>query len=103
MLGQAFDGFATVFQSGLHVDNGATRESNFHNFKWTRMFDTPLEASVHIIPSTTTLPRAVQTVAFTFVSPHSRTPRSQQLDGSGRCATRYRHTVGKVRRSRDGT
>ncbi len=51
MLGQDIDGFATVFQSGLHIDSGATRESNFHNFKWTRMFDTPLEASVHILPS----------------------------------------------------
>jgi isoquinoline 1-oxidoreductase beta subunit len=52
MVGQAMDGFATVFQSGLHIDNGATRETNFHNFKWPRMFDSPLEASVHIIPST---------------------------------------------------
>jgi isoquinoline 1-oxidoreductase subunit beta len=52
MLGQAMDGFATVFMSGLHIDNGATRESNFHDFKWARMFDSPREASVHIIPST---------------------------------------------------
>jgi isoquinoline 1-oxidoreductase beta subunit len=52
MVGQAMDGFATVFQSGLHIDNGATRETNFHNFKWPRMFDSPLEADVHIIPST---------------------------------------------------
>jgi isoquinoline 1-oxidoreductase beta subunit len=51
LLGQALDGFATVFMSGLHIDNGATRESNFHNFKWTRMFDSPPEASVHILPS----------------------------------------------------
>jgi isoquinoline 1-oxidoreductase subunit beta len=27
LLGQAHDGFAVVFRSGLHVDNGATRES----------------------------------------------------------------------------
>jgi isoquinoline 1-oxidoreductase beta subunit len=59
MLGQAIDGFATVFQSGLHVDNGATRESNFHNFKWPRMFDSAPEASVHIIPSTTTPPGGI--------------------------------------------
>ena len=59
LLGQAIDGFATVFQSGLHVDNGATRESNFHNFKWPRMFDSPPEASVHILPSTVTPPGGI--------------------------------------------
>jgi isoquinoline 1-oxidoreductase subunit beta len=59
MLGQAIDGFATVFQSGLHVDNGATRESNFHNFKWPRMYDSPPQASVHIIPSTMTPPGGI--------------------------------------------
>ena len=52
MLGQAMDGWSTVFISGLHIDNGATRESNFHDYKWSRMYDSPLEASVHIIPST---------------------------------------------------
>ena len=59
LVGQAIDGFATVFQSGLHIDNGATRETNFHNFKWPRMFDSPLEASVHILPSTTTPPGGI--------------------------------------------
>ena len=39
LLGQAHDGFALAFRAGLHVDNGATRESNFHDFKWARMFD----------------------------------------------------------------
>jgi isoquinoline 1-oxidoreductase beta subunit len=52
LLGQAHDGFALVYRAGLHVDNGATRESNFHDFKWARMFDSPPELSVHILPST---------------------------------------------------
>jgi isoquinoline 1-oxidoreductase subunit beta len=59
LLGQAIDGFATVFQSGLHIDNGATRESNFHNFKWPRMFDSAPEASVHILPSSVTPPGGI--------------------------------------------
>jgi isoquinoline 1-oxidoreductase beta subunit len=59
MLGQAMDGFATVFMSGLHIDNGATRESNFHNFRWPRMFDAPSEASVHIMPNSNTLPGGI--------------------------------------------
>jgi len=59
LLGQALDGFATVFQAGLHIDNGATRESNFHDFKWTRMFDSSPDYSVHIIPSTMTPPGGI--------------------------------------------
>ncbi len=59
MLGQAMDGFSTVFISGLHIDRGATRESNFNDYKWSRMFDSPLESSVHIIPSTMTPPGGI--------------------------------------------
>ncbi|HVW32701.1 MAG TPA: molybdopterin cofactor-binding domain-containing protein [Acidimicrobiia bacterium] len=59
MLGQAMDGFATVFSAGLHVDEGATRESNFHNFKWSRMFDSPPEAAVHILPNSNAVPGGI--------------------------------------------
>jgi isoquinoline 1-oxidoreductase subunit beta len=59
LLGQAMDGFSTVFISGLHIDRGATRESNFNDYKWSRMFDSPLQSSVHIIPSTMTPPGGI--------------------------------------------
>jgi len=59
LLGQAMDGFAVVYRAGLHVDNGATRESNFHDYKWSRQFDSPLEASVHILPSSNVLPGGI--------------------------------------------
>jgi len=59
LLGQAHDGFALAFRAGLHVDNGATRESNFHDYKWTRMFDSAPEASVHILPSSNVLPGGI--------------------------------------------
>jgi isoquinoline 1-oxidoreductase subunit beta len=59
MLGQAHDGFALAFRAGLHVDNGATRESNFHDYKWTRMFDSAPEMSVHILPQSNVLPGGV--------------------------------------------
>jgi isoquinoline 1-oxidoreductase subunit beta len=59
MLGQAMDGFSTVFISGLHIDNGATRESNFHDYKWSRMYDSPLEASVHILPASNAIPGGI--------------------------------------------
>ena len=48
-----------MFRAGLHVDNGATRESNFHDYKWTRMFDSSPDMSVHILPSTTSLPGGI--------------------------------------------
>ncbi len=59
LLGQAMDGFALAFRAGLHVDNGATRESNFHDYKWSRQFDSPLEASVHILPNSNVLPGGI--------------------------------------------
>ena len=59
LLGQAHDGFALVFRAGLHVDNGATRESNFHDYKWTRMFDSAPDMSVHILPNSNVAPGGV--------------------------------------------
>jgi isoquinoline 1-oxidoreductase subunit beta len=59
MFGQAMDGFALVFRAGLHVDNGATRESNFHDYKWSRMFDSAPEMTLSILPSSNVLPGGV--------------------------------------------
>jgi len=59
LFGQAMDGFALVFRAGLHVDNGATRESNFDNYKWSRMFDSAPEMSIHFLPQTNVLPGGV--------------------------------------------
>jgi isoquinoline 1-oxidoreductase beta subunit len=59
LLGQAHDGFALAFRAGLHVDNGATRESNFHDYKWTRMFDSTPDMSVHILPSSNVIPGGI--------------------------------------------
>jgi len=59
LLGQAHDGFALAFRAGLHVDNGATRESNFHDYKWTRMFDSAPEMSVSILPNSNVLPGGI--------------------------------------------
>jgi isoquinoline 1-oxidoreductase beta subunit len=59
LLGQAHDGFALAFRAGLHVDNGATRESNFHDYKWTRMFDSAHDMSVSILPNSNVLPGGI--------------------------------------------
>jgi isoquinoline 1-oxidoreductase beta subunit len=59
LLGQANDGFALVFRAGLHVDNGATRESNFHDYKWGRMFDSAPQMAVHILPNSNVIPGGV--------------------------------------------
>jgi isoquinoline 1-oxidoreductase beta subunit len=59
LLGQAMDGFSVVYRAGLHVDNGATRESNFHDYKWSRMFDSAPEMSVHILPSSNVVPGGI--------------------------------------------
>ncbi len=59
LLGQAHDGFALAFRAGLHVDNGATRESNFHDYKWTRMFDSAPEMSCSILPNSNAQPGGI--------------------------------------------
>jgi len=59
LLGQAHDGFALAFRAGLHVDNGATRESNYHDYKWTRMFDSAPDMSVSILPNSNVLPGGI--------------------------------------------
>jgi isoquinoline 1-oxidoreductase beta subunit len=64
LFGQAMDGFAVVFRAGLHVENGATRESNFHDYKWSRMFDSPLEMSCHILPGSNAIPGGVGEVGI---------------------------------------
>ena len=68
LLGQAHDGFAVVFRAGLHVDNGATRESNFHDYKWTRMFDSAPEMSVHILPNSNVIPGGIGEVGVPAAS-----------------------------------
>jgi len=59
LLGQAHDGFALVYRAGLHVDNGATRESNFHDYKWSRMFDSAPDMSVSILPNSNAVPGGI--------------------------------------------
>jgi isoquinoline 1-oxidoreductase beta subunit len=59
LYGQAMDGFAFVFRAGLHVDNGATRESNFHEYKWARMFDAAPDMSCHVLPNSNVLPGGI--------------------------------------------
>jgi isoquinoline 1-oxidoreductase beta subunit len=59
LYGQAMDGFAFAFRSGLHVDNGATRESNFHEYKWGRMFDSAPEMSCHVLPTSNVTPGGI--------------------------------------------
>jgi isoquinoline 1-oxidoreductase subunit beta len=59
LYGQAMDGFAFAFRSGLHVDNGATRESNFNDYKWGRMFDCAPEMTCHILPTSNVNPAGI--------------------------------------------
>jgi isoquinoline 1-oxidoreductase beta subunit len=59
MYSAAHDGFAMVFKAGLHIDHGATRESNWNDYKWTRMYDSAPEMSCHIVPNTQAEPGGI--------------------------------------------
>ncbi len=51
LMGAAHDGFGVVFKAGLHVVNGAIKESNWYDYKWTRMYNSAPEMSVHFLPN----------------------------------------------------
>jgi isoquinoline 1-oxidoreductase beta subunit len=59
MYGQAMDGFAVAMHAGLHVEKGATRESNFHDFRWARMWESPPEMQGFILPASNVLPGGI--------------------------------------------
>jgi isoquinoline 1-oxidoreductase beta subunit len=59
LFGQAMDGFALAFRAGLHVDNGATRESNFHDYKWSRMFDSAPDFKGFVLPNSNVIPGGI--------------------------------------------
>jgi len=64
MYSAAHDGFATAFKAGLHIDNGSTRESNWNDYKWTRMYDSAPEMSCHIVPNTQAEPGGIGEVGI---------------------------------------
>jgi isoquinoline 1-oxidoreductase beta subunit len=59
LMSAAHDGFGVVFRAALHVDNGAIRESNWHEYRWTRIYDSAPEMSVHILPNTQAEPGGI--------------------------------------------
>jgi len=44
------DAIATVLRAGVHIDDGAVRESSFGDYHWTKHRDAP-PVEVHVIPS----------------------------------------------------
>lgn len=85
LYGQANDGFSTVFTAGLHVDNGTTRESNFHDYKWGRMFNIAPEMSCHILPQSNATPGGIGELGIPAAS--------------GACANAWARATGKKPRN----
>lgn len=52
LMGATIDGISVTLQAGLHIDNGAVRESSFTDFRYARMRNTPPHFEVHIMPPT---------------------------------------------------
>ena len=64
MYSAAHDGFAATFKAALHIDKGSTRESNWNDYKWTRMYDSAPEMSCHIVPNTQAEPGGIGELGF---------------------------------------
>ena len=46
------DASSVTLQAGVHIDDGAVRESSYTDFRYARMRDTPVEVEVHVLPTT---------------------------------------------------
>jgi isoquinoline 1-oxidoreductase beta subunit len=64
LMGVTMDAIATVFTAGLHIDRGAVRETGFADYRWTRMFDSPLDIKVHVLAPTAGLPGGAGELGF---------------------------------------
>ena len=51
LMGAAENGIATVLQAGLHIDQGAVRETTFGDFRWTRQSTVPIDWEIHVMPA----------------------------------------------------
>ncbi len=51
VIGAATDAISSILRTGLHLDNGAIRESSYGDFEIARMKDTPPEIVVHFMPT----------------------------------------------------
>lgn len=84
MLGGTMDGIAAVLQAGVHIDNGAVRESSYADFLWTKHRNAPFEFEVHSVPTTwepggageLAVPAASGAVANAFARATGTRPRS---------------------------
>jgi isoquinoline 1-oxidoreductase beta subunit len=90
MLGVVVDGISATLQAGMHIDNGAVRESSFTDFKWARMRHSPPEMEVHVMPPTTGkpggagelgFPAAAAAVANAYARATGTSPRSFPISG----------------------
>jgi isoquinoline 1-oxidoreductase beta subunit len=51
LMGTAVDGISTILRAGLHIDEGAVRESSFADFHYARQRHAPQHFEAHIMPS----------------------------------------------------
>jgi isoquinoline 1-oxidoreductase subunit beta len=90
MLGGLNDAISTIFLAGIHIDNGAVRESSPADFLLARQFHWPSDVTLHVFPAQegaepggageTTLPAAAGAVANAYARATGTKPRSFPMD-----------------------
>lgn len=87
MLGGLNDGIATILQAGIHIDNGAVRESSYSDYRYTRQRNYPPDVLLHVFPARgnhaepggageTSVPVAAGAVANAYARATGTKPRS---------------------------
>ncbi len=90
MVGVVVDGLSATLQAGVHIDDGAVRESSYSDFRWARMRHSPPVVEVHVMPPSTGkpggagelgFPAAAAAVANAYARATGTKPRSFPIGG----------------------
>jgi hypothetical protein len=56
LMAVTMDGIALAFSAGLHIDGGVIRETGLDAYRLGRMYTSPFDIAVHILPPTSDVP-----------------------------------------------
>ena len=64
LMAVTMDGIAVAFSAAVHIERGAIRETGLEAYHWARMYNSPFDITVHILPPTTDVPGGAGELGF---------------------------------------
>jgi isoquinoline 1-oxidoreductase beta subunit len=93
LMAVTMDGISLAFSAGVHIDRGMIREAGLDAYRWGRMYTSPFDIVVHILPPTADtpggagelgLPAACAAAANAWARATGRPPRRFPINENGR-------------------